>query len=332
MALYRYNPGHLRARATVVLIALNVALAVADGFSGEAISRLFWARAFDVYYGDFWRPLSAGFAHANLGHIAMNMYSLFVLGQIVEPLYGTKRFLLIYFVSLLGGSALSLALSDPSTPMLGASGAIFGLFGALLGFLFARTGSWRGVWNTAYGRQLIIVLALNAYISLLPGISLLGHLGGFVPGLLLGIVLERRLSRIDSPADSLTFYTVLAGVLLLTAYSCLPLNRAGYVAIQALKAYEAGDIARGDELRAKAKDDVWAGQDGTQKLLTHLAIWRTQRADPASDASTRWLKLPLTHAAGLDVQTRDGPVTMPYTFLKPQNPDSASERNPRATD
>ncbi len=225
MAIYRFNPRGIREPATYVLIALNSAFAIADGFTGEAVSRLFWARAFDVYYGDYWRPLTAGFAHVDVMHILMNMYSLFILGKLVEPIYGTKRYLLIYFVSLLGGSALSLTLSDPSLAMEGASGAIFGLFGALLGYLFSRTGSWQGVWSTPYGRQLIIVLGLNVFISLSPGISLLGHLGGFFPGVLLGIYFERAASRHASVYDVATFWLVIIGVPLLTIYSCFPFNR-----------------------------------------------------------------------------------------------------------
>ncbi|CAG0929384.1 Rhomboid protease GluP [Planctomycetaceae bacterium] len=312
MAIYRFNPGGIREPATYVLIALNSALAIADGFTGEAVSRLFWARAIDVYYGEYWRPLSAGFAHVNIMHILMNMYSLFVLGKLVEPLYGTRRFLLIYFVSLLGGSALSLTLSDPSLAMEGASGAIFGLFGALLGYLFSRTGSWAGVWSTPYGRQLIIVLGLNVFISLAPGVSLLGHLGGFVPGVMLGIYFERAAGRRESIYDVATFWLVLVCVPLLTIYSCIPLNRAGFKAVQALKAYEAGDLERGDELREEAKNAKWVSQEGTQNLLDHLASWR--KFLHKEDDSLELLRWPLTHINGIPV---NGPqAQQPYAFLK----------------
>lgn len=312
MPIYRFNPQAIRERATIVLIALNSALAIADGVSGEAVSRLFWARAFDVYYGEYWRPLSAGFAHVSIMHILMNMYSLFVLGKIVEPLYGTKRFLLVYFISLLGGSALSLVLSDPNVAMEGASGAIFGLFGALLGYLFSRTGSWAGVWHTAYGRQLLIVLGINVFISLTPGISLLGHLGGFVPGLLLGICLERIANRRASGYDLATFWLVLVCVPLLAVYSCVPFDRASFKAVQALKAYEGGELQRGDELANEAKGARWASQEGTQQLLDHLASWRkffTKEAD-----AIEVLRWPLTHTDGILATGRHG--RQPYAFLK----------------
>ncbi|CAG0976544.1 Rhomboid protease GluP [Planctomycetaceae bacterium] len=313
MAIYRFNPRAVREPATYVLIGLNTALALVDGFTNELISRLFWARGFDVYYGDYWRPLAAGFAHATPMHIMMNMYSLFVLGKLIEPLYGTKRFLLIYFVALLGGSALSLALSDPNTAMLGASGAIFGLFGALLGYLFSRTGSWAGVWSTPYGRQLIIVLALNVVISLMPGISLLGHLGGFVPGLFLGIFYERKMARRESLYDVATYWLVLLGVPLLTVYSCIPFNRAGFIAVQALKAYERGDLERGDELREEANSAKWALQEGTQHLLGHLKRWREDWSSSKEPLALETLKLPLTHIHGIRFVPDDR--SFPYTFL-----------------
>lgn len=296
MAIYRFNPRGVREPATIILIALNTALAIADGFTGEAISRLFWARGFDVYYGDFWRPLAAGFAHANLMHIAMNMYSLFVLGKLVEPLYGTRQFLVIYFAALLGGSALSLALSDPNVAMLGASGAVFGLFGALLGYLFSRTGSWQGVWSTPYGRQLIIVLALNTYLSLLPGISLLGHLGGFVPGFFLGVFYERKMSRRAFTNDHATYWLVIVGVPLLTIYSCVPFNRAGFKAVQAMKSFEAGELERADELlrEASSSKHTLDGQ-GKAALITHLKAWRIgSRVNPA-EFNAEVLRWPLTH-------------------------------------
>ncbi len=322
MAIYRFNPGAVREPATYVLIGLNTALALVDGFTNELISRLFWARGFDVYYGDYWRPLAAGFAHATPMHIMMNMYSLFVLGKLIEPLYGTKRFLLIYFVALLGGSALSLALSDPNTAMLGASGAIFGLFGALLGYLFSRTGSWQGVWSTPYGRQLIIVLALNTYLSLLPGISLLGHLGGFVPGFFLGVFYERKMSRRASTNDHATYWLVIVGVPLLNIYSCIPFNRSGYIAVQALKAYESGDLERGDELRSQAGNANRASQPGTQKMLGHLQKWRVDLSDKDNELSLFWLRMPLTQVKGVPLVSDEGPINVPFEFLEPRESES----------
>ncbi|MBP9892040.1 MAG: rhomboid family intramembrane serine protease [Planctomycetes bacterium] len=326
MAIYRFNPRAVREPATYVLIGLNTALALVDGFTNELISRLFWARGFDVYYGDYWRPLAAGFAHATPMHIMMNMYSLFVLGKLIEPLYGTKHFLLIYFTALLGGSALSLALSDPNTAMLGASGAIFGLFGALLGYLFSRTGSWQGVWSTPYGRQLIIVLALNVVISLMPGISLLGHLGGFVPGLFLGIFYERRMARRESGYDVATYWLVMLSIPLLTIYSCIPFNRASFKAVQALKAYERGDLERGDELREEAKNAKWASQEGTQNLLDHLKRWREDWSSSKEPVALKMLRLPLTHIDGVPMVTDDRRFTLPYTFL--ESTESRAESHP----
>ncbi|GIK53279.1 MAG: hypothetical protein BroJett014_22520 [Planctomycetota bacterium] len=295
MPLYRYNPRHLREPATTVLLALNLLIALVDGFSGEMLSRAMWSRGFDVYYGDWWRPLTAGFAHSSLIHIGMNAYSLWVLGKIVEPLYGTRQFLAIYFLALLGGSALALAFYDPNTPSLGASGAIFGLFGAMLGYLYSRTGSWQGVMSTPWGRQLLIVLGINVYISLMPGISLLGHLGGFVPGLILGICFERAARRDDSFVDRLTAWLTLVAVGGLLAYAAVPWHQPGYIATRALKAFESGDRDLGLELLNRAEAENTARHPGVGLMIRHLSAWERGRrhAPEAFDYDT--LRWPLTH-------------------------------------
>ncbi len=316
MPIYRYNPGYLRERSALVLLALNLALGIADGFSQNMISRAFWARGFDVYAGQYWRILSAGFAHLDVTHLLMNSYSLWVLGKVVEPLFGTKRFVIIYFVALLGGSALSLTLSDPNLAMLGASGAIFGLFGALLGYLFSRTGSWQGVWNTSYGRQLIIVLMINAGISLMPGISLLGHLGGFVPGLFLGIYYERASRRDVSFYDRASLWVVLGLVAALCIYSCAALNKPGFIAIRALKAYEAGDFEGGDELRQRAASTDSGKHEGVSKMLEHLRAWRLRQKLDGNRFGIEQLRWPLSHIvldwpAEFDAESQESP----YHFL-----------------
>ncbi len=84
-----------------------------------------------VATGEWWRLIGGGFLHANILHIATNMLSLFFIGRIVEPAIGSLRTCLIYGVSLAAGS-LGVMLVDPSGATLGASGAIFGLAGALL--------------------------------------------------------------------------------------------------------------------------------------------------------------------------------------------------------
>ncbi len=130
-----------------------------------------------------WRMLTAAFLHSQgfLLHIVLNMYTLWIFGQILEPLLGRVRFLAIYLVSAVGGSAGFLLLT-PVYPaagpvgVVGASGAIFGLFGALLVVQRHRGGEIR---------QLLVLIAINGVIGfMIPQIAWQAHLGGLVTGAL----------------------------------------------------------------------------------------------------------------------------------------------------
>jgi membrane associated rhomboid family serine protease len=129
--------------------------------------------------GQWYRLVSSGFLHYGILHIGFNMYALYMLGQMLEPSLGRVRFTLVYFASLLGGSAGALLL-QPGGLHGGASGAVFGLFGVItVGYLM------RGInpLSTSLGGVLII----NAVLSFTGGISFGGHIGGFVAGGLCGL-------------------------------------------------------------------------------------------------------------------------------------------------
>lgn len=133
-----------------------------------------------VATGRWWQVLTSMFLHTSLWHLGMNMLALWFVGQNLEVVLGRARFLAVYLVSGLFGSAAVMWLSDPASATLGASGAVFGLFGALL--LLA----WRVRGNV---RQLLYVMAINAAISFIPGVSWQGHLGGFVGGVVVTAII-----------------------------------------------------------------------------------------------------------------------------------------------
>ena len=192
---------------TYALIALNVLAAVAALVTGQSVggaeggSRLIeqgeLTRA-AIADGEFWRLLTSGFLHRGLFHLLMNMFALYLLGGMLEPAIGRWRFAAIYFVSMLAG-AFGALLLHPGGETVGASGAIFGLFGAA--FLLMRA---RGINPMETG--LGAVIALNLVITfLIPGISIGGHLGGLAGGGLVAAALEppglrRPMPRAVTPA------------------------------------------------------------------------------------------------------------------------------------
>jgi membrane associated rhomboid family serine protease len=129
-----------------------------------------------VLYGEWWRLLTAAFLHGSWLHIAFNMYVLFVLGPTLERVLGHVRFIVLYVVAALGGSVISYTFSDPRTVSVGASGAIFGLMGALI------VAGRRMRWDIT---QVLILLGINVVIGFLsPEVDWRAHFGGLVVGAL----------------------------------------------------------------------------------------------------------------------------------------------------
>lgn len=129
----------------------------------------------------WWRILTSAFLHANLLHIGVNMYSLFVLGRFVEPALGSPRMFVVYMVSLVVSGLSVTYFSPPDVATLGASGAIFGIFGALfaIGFKFGRHGM-------DLIKAMLPILILNLVFTFaVPGISWQAHVGGLISGFIL---------------------------------------------------------------------------------------------------------------------------------------------------
>jgi membrane associated rhomboid family serine protease len=183
--------GFDRAPATFVLIGLNVIAYLVEiasgsgGFGGGAITGVtldFGLFGPSVADGEWYRIVTCGFLHASLFHLGFNMFALYVIGQLLEPALGTPRFVALYFASLIAGSFGALLL-DPNALTVGASGAVFGIFGATM--VIARG---RGMNEIAgqLGLLLILNLAITFWAS---NISVGGHLGGLAAGLLCAVVI-----------------------------------------------------------------------------------------------------------------------------------------------
>jgi rhomboid protease GluP len=134
--------------------------------------------------GQVWRLLTCAFLHSGLIHIACNMYSLYIIGPQIEQIYGTLKYLVIYIVSSITASALSYFMS-PDSISVGASGAIFGLMGALLAFAFIE----RNKIQKKYMSSLMQVIIINLFIGLsISNIDNFAHIGGLVGGVLTGYI------------------------------------------------------------------------------------------------------------------------------------------------
>lgn len=136
-----------------------------------------------VVQGEWWRLASGAFLHSGFIHLAMNMLLLWFLSQELEPALGRLRFALLYGVSLLGGS-LGVMVLDPLAPTVGASGAVFGLMGALI---VLQLRAKQNPWQSGIGGLVLINLVLTFAI---PGISIGGHVGGLLAGAAAGALLQ----------------------------------------------------------------------------------------------------------------------------------------------
>lgn len=189
--------------ATIGLIAANVIVFLltiatgSGGFSsiGGPIFQDFSLLGYAVADGEWYRIITGGFLHAGFMHLAFNMFALFFLGKVLEPSIGTPRFLLVYFASLLAGSFGALVVSGSGTPTVGASGAVFGIFGAV--FVIAQG---RGLTDLA--REVGLILGINLVLTFsISGISIGGHIGGLIAGLICGaIVVAGERGRFGSNA------------------------------------------------------------------------------------------------------------------------------------
>ncbi|AWB90770.1 rhomboid family intramembrane serine protease [Aeromicrobium chenweiae] len=202
--------------ASLAIIVLNVlaylVTAATDGQRGS----FFGDGAMVGYYvadGEIYRLLTSTFLHAGILHLLFNMYALYLFGPFVERAIGTVRFVVAYLTMAIVGSVFVYLLAAPGTVTIGASGAVFGLFGmAMMLLLKAKQDI----------TTLLVLLAINAFISVAgSNISWQGHLGGFVAGVVLGAVVaygpRERKQLLQAAVLAVIWAGVIAAVVLRTA-------------------------------------------------------------------------------------------------------------------
>lgn len=203
------------------LMAVTVAIFVMGFLSTETERELlirFASVNFLIEQGEWWRVLTAAFLHGGLMHIFFNMYALYLFGPRLELQVGSMPFALLYFSSAAGGGAVSYLLGPTEQVAVGASGAIFGLFGAwiFVAWLMRRSAQGRAMFN-----QLGVLLAINLALPLLvPNIDWRAHVGGLVTGVVIAAAWSKLAVgrpdavRIRSVVAAASFVAVLALIIL----------------------------------------------------------------------------------------------------------------------
>ena len=179
-------------KPTYILIALNVAVYVYTSVAGgnfietgnEMILQWGQVNGFVLYYGWWWQLFTSMFVHADIMHLVGNMLVLFIFGLRGEEMFRLPEYLSIYFLGGLTGNLLSLVFLPIDVPSVGASGAIFALFGACA--IYARRSIGQSIISALIYAVFLLILSSGA------NVNFLAHIGGLVTGLVIGYVLAKR--------------------------------------------------------------------------------------------------------------------------------------------
>ncbi|MCI5983997.1 MAG: rhomboid family intramembrane serine protease [Firmicutes bacterium] len=178
---------------TYALLAINILLFIIMvfvsgdgiyGFQTETLVKFGGNVKSLVLNGEYWRLIASAFLHDGFLHLICNMYALYVLGIQLENFFGKTRFAIIYLFSAITGNLLSLVFADPNVVSIGASGAIFGLFGSLLYFGYY----YRVYLGTVLRTQIVPVILINLLFGIVtPGIDNAAHIGGLIGGVFISM-------------------------------------------------------------------------------------------------------------------------------------------------
>ena len=164
---------------TYIFIALNVIMYLLTVYNEDILYALANNPA-SILGGEYYRLLTSAFIHADIFHILLNMYALYVIGPQIESFFGKARYIFIYLISAFTGNLLSMLFLGSNTVSLGASGAIFGLLGSLLYFGY----HYRVYLGNVMKSQVIPIVLLNLCMGFLPGIDMSSHIGGMIGGII----------------------------------------------------------------------------------------------------------------------------------------------------
>lgn len=202
---------------TTILITINVIIFALMYILGNGSENTQTLIDFGANYvkltksGEFYRIITSAFLHIGMLHLILNMYSLSVIGTQIEYFYGKVKYIIIYLFSAIMGSLFTVVLSGSNTVAAGASGAIFGLLGALLYFGY----NYRGYIGNSIIGQVIPVIILNLFIGFTtPGIGNAAHIGGLIGGYLISMILGFDNENKASKVHGTIITTILLGFLI----------------------------------------------------------------------------------------------------------------------
>lgn len=179
----------MRFRSITSLLVGAIALSYLVQLLVPSYESALWISGAEFDQGQYWRLVTVALVHGGFFHLGFNLYALHVLGTPVELYFGATKYVVVLLVSLIFGSLASALFNDPYTASVGASGMVFGLFGALA-LIGARVGiEWRGIIG--------IVLINFALGFVLGGIDWRAHVGGLIGGTLATVLLDRSKKRLS---------------------------------------------------------------------------------------------------------------------------------------
>jgi rhomboid protease GluP len=285
---------------TPILIAINVAVFVAMAIKGVSImdptidSLIRWGADFGplTTHGQWWRLLTSAFLHIGIIHILMNMYILFLIGMFVERLFGNLAFAVLYLLAGIGGNLVSVAW-QPFTVAAGASGAIFGVYGGLLGFLLLQRHAIPSKSVTSLFKGAAIFLGYNLiYGAAKSHVDMAAHLGGFASGFLVGCALAQPLMTSRTSRMARSLIVLLAGIAISVGCAMkLPvvddldaeMKRLGPVETSSLKLFnDSLDSVKADKMTEEAFYDLVQKQllppwNAEEKSLRNLRVSDQQK-------------------------------------------------------
>ena len=270
---------------TVLLIAINVVAFIMQQIPGLYITNLGVNAGPLTLSGQYWRLFTAGFLHANIFHIGMNMWCLWSLGRLSERLFGKWQTFMIYMLTGVGGALLSIAYR-PEHAELGASGAVFGIVGAVMagvrfGDLNISHGEKRAIFSSALSFA-VLNFILGATLA---NVDNMCHLGGFVTGLIVGLPLGAFARK--NALLQLATVVVTAGVLFAAGRELVQTHGPAAARTMARMAAQQGDFfAQAEYLEKYTRSDP-----GDSQALIDLgeAYINSGQLQKASDAFQRAL-------------------------------------------